>query len=334
MRLACFSFTDKGFELGERISKTDNNKYEIEHYDNSSLDNGVKGFLKSQWRNFDGFIFISATGIAIRMINPYIKSKTIDPAVVVVDDMGRFSISLLSGHIGGANKIAEWIGKSIDAIPVVTTASDNRGIDSVDVFAQRNNYYIEDMASAKEITSLMVNGKRIGIYTEDEKIINYDNIEIISELSNIDLTLDGAIIVTSMYDIGDIKSPYTILRPKNINIGIGCRKGIESDYIIEAIKAALMNKNLSFNSIDSMGTVEVKKFELGIIKAAEYFKCPLKIFTIDEIKQIEDMFQKSQFVKDTIGVYSVSEPCAYLLGGKMITRKSRFDGVTISISKQ
>ena len=334
MRLACFSFTDKGFELGERISKTDNNKYEIEHYDNSSLDNGVKGFLKSQWRNFDGFIFISATGIAIRMINPYIKSKTIDPAVVVVDDMGRFSISLLSGHIGGANKIAEWIGKSIDAIPVVTTASDNRGIDSVDVFAQRNNYYIEDMASAKEITSLMVNGKRIGIYTEDEKIINYDNIEIISELSNIDLTLDGAIIVTSMYDIGDIKIPYTILRPKNINIGIGCRKGIESDYIIEAIKAALMNKNLSFNSIDSMGTVEVKKFELGIIKAAEYFKCPLKIFTIDEIKQIEDMFQKSQFVKDTIGVYSVSEPCAYLLGGKMITRKSRFDGVTISISKQ
>lgn len=334
MKLACLSFTDKGYAIGEQLANLPSTKYLVEHFSNSEVQGGIKNFISESWTKYDGFIFISATGIAVRMISLFIKNKTKDPAIIVMDDTGKFAISLLSGHLGGANKAAEWIAEEIGAIHVITTASDNRGIDSVDVFAQRNNYYIEDMASAKEITSLMVNGKRIGIYTEDEKIINYDNIEIISELSNIDLTLDGAIIVTSMYDIGDIKIPYTILRPKNINIGIGCRKGIESDYIIEAIKAALMNKNLSFNSIDSMGTVEVKKFELGIIKAAEYFKCPLKIFTIDEIKQIEDMFQKSQFVKDTIGVYSVSEPCAYLLGGKMITRKSRFDGVTISISKQ
>ena len=334
MKLACFSFTDKGYVLGEQLASLRSTKYLIEHYANSRVEGGIKSFISRTLNSYDGFIFISATGIAVRMINPFIKNKTKDPAIIVIDDMGKYAISLLSGHVGGANEIAEWIAVEIGAIPVITTASDGRGIDSVDVFAERNNYYIEDMNSVKEITSLMVNDKRIGIYTEDEKIINYDNIKMITDFSNIDLTLDGAIIVTSMHDIGEINIPYTILRPKNINIGIGCRKGVYTEDLIGAIEASLMDKNISYNSIRAIGTVEVKKFEVGIIKAAEHFKCPLKIFNIDEIQQIEDMFQKSQFVKDTIGVFSVSEPCAYLLGGELITRKSRFNGVTISISKK
>ena len=334
MKLACFSFTDKGFELGRKISKTQTTKYKMEHYGSLELNEGVKGFLKSQWKNFDGFIFISATGIAVRMINPYIKSKTIDPAVVVIDDMARFSISLLSGHLGGANEIAEWIGEKTGAIPVITTASDNRGIDSIDIFAKTNNYHIDDIDSVTKITSMMVNGKRVGFYTEDNQIINYHNIERINDLENIDKSLDGAIIVSSKEVIPQISISYTILRPKNINIGVGCRKGVRGDNIIKAIELALTEKNLSTKSIRALGTVEVKKNEIGIIKAAEYFECPLKIFSLEQIRNIEDMFEKSQFVKDTIGVYSVSEPCAYLLGGRIITRKAIYNGATISVSME
>ena len=319
--------------MGERLSKIYSTKHRIEHFANSAVEGGIKTFLNQSWNDYDGFIFISATGIAIRMINSYIESKTKDPAIVVVDDFGKFSISLLSGHLGGANKIAQWIGENIGAIPVITTASDSRGIDSIDMFAKENNYYMEDMNSITKITSMMVNEKRIGLYTEDGVAINYENIEIIQDLNNIDQTLDGAIIVSSKHDIGKIGVPYTVLRPRNINIGIGCKKGIDTEIIIDAIEAALIDKNLSIRSIKSMGTVEVKRFEVGIIKAAEYLKCPLKIFTLDEIRPLEDMFQKSQFVKDTIGVYSVSEPCAYLLGGDLITRKSRYNGVTISIAQ-
>ena len=333
MKLACLSFSDKGNALGEGLSKIYSTKHMIEHFANSKVEGGIKTFLNQAWNDFDGFIFISATGIAIRMINPYIESKTKDPAIVVVDDFGKFSISLLSGHLGGANKIAKWISENIGAIPVITTASDSRGIDSIDMFAKENNYYMEEMNSITKITSMMINDRRIGIYTEDGVTINYENIEMIQDLDNIDQTLDGAIIVTPKYDIGKIGVPYTVLRPRNINIGIGCRKDIDTEIIIDAIEAALRDKNLSIKSIKSMGTVEVKRFEVGIIKAAEYLKCPLKIFTLDEIRPLEDMFQKSQFVKDTIGVYSVSEPCAYLLGGELITRKSRYNGVTISISK-
>ncbi|MDD2447535.1 MAG: cobalt-precorrin 5A hydrolase [Tissierellia bacterium] len=333
MRLASFSFTQLGNKLGEKISKIQNTKYNIAHFNNSNIHGGIKKYIDSHWNEYDGFIFISATGIAVRIINPYIESKTRDPAVVVVDDMGQFVISLLSGHIGSANDISKWLAKEIDAIPVITTASDNRGMDAVDVFAKRNNYLIEDMKSAKEITSLMVNWKKIGLYTEDENRINYENIEIIKDVNSIEANIDGLIIVTSKEDLGEINIPYTILRPKNINIGIGCRKGIDSEIVIEAIDAALKEKHLSPKCIKTLGTVEVKKFEIGIIKAAEHFNCPIKIFTLKDLLPIEEKFQKSQFVKDTIGVYSVSEPCAYLLGEELITRKSRFNGVTISISK-
>lgn len=333
MKLACLSFTDKGYVLGERISNIENPKYFIEHFANSKLEGGVRDFLKISWSRYDGFIFISATGIAVRMINPYIKSKTTDPAIIVVDDMGSYSISLLSGHLGGANEIAKFIGKKISAIPVITTSSDNRAIDSLDMFAKRNNFHMEDMDSITKITAMMVNEKRIGLYTEVAHDLNYDHIEKINNLNSIDQTLDGIIIISSMLDLASIPIPYTVLRPKNINIGIGCRLGIDTEQIIEAIAASLRDKNISIKSIRAMATVEVKKHEIGIIKAAEHFRCPLKIFTIEEIKEIEDMFQKSEFVKDTIGVYSVSEPCAYLLGGDLVTRKARYNGVTISIAR-
>lgn len=334
MKLACLSFTDRGYELGEELVKIRSTKHWIDHFSNSKIPGGIKQILNKHWNDFDGFIFISATGIAVRMINPYLVSKLNDPAILVIDDIGKFVISLLSGHIGGANEVTQWISEAIGAIPVITTASDNRGIESIDMFAKKNNYFMEDMKSVTQLTSMMVNGRRIGLYTEEDKIINYDNIERINSLEDIDLTLDGAIIVSSKHNIEQVSIPHTILRPKCVNIGIGCRKGIETETIIEAIEASLLDKNISVNSIKALGTVEVKRFEIGIIKAAEALKCPLKIFMLDEIRPLEEMFQKSQFVKDTIGVYSVSEPCAYLLGGNLITRKARYDGVTISVSKE
>jgi cobalt-precorrin 5A hydrolase len=340
MKIACFSFTEEGKRLGKKIQnmsvqRKDKSNYVIKHYHNDEIKGGIKNLLQYAVREYEGLIFISATGIAVRMMSPYIKDKIIDPAVVVIDDLGKFSISLLSGHIGGGNELARWLGKLIGAMPVITTASDNRGIESIDVFAIKNNYHMEDMDSIKTITSMMVNGKKIGFYSEMGEIIDYDNLIILEDLYYIGPNIDGLIIVSSQNIKSRIsKIPYTVLRPKNINIGIGSRRGVESVRVIEAIEKAFDKINLSTKSIKAMGTIEVKRGEVGIIKAAKHFNCPLKIFTINEIKRIEENFEKSQFVKDTIGVYSVSEPVAYLLGGKLITKKSKYDGITISISKE
>lgn len=334
MNIACLSFTDKGRLLGEKIKSIDKDKYKIVHYANRDIDGGIKSLLKSIWDKYDGIVFISATGIAIRMCLPYIKDKTIDPGIVVIDDLGRFSISLLSGHIGGANEFAQDIADAIGAKPVITTATDARGIESIDIFAVRNGYYIEDIKSITSITSMMVNDENIGLYTEDNKTIGYHKLTIINDLNKIGDNIKGLIVVSSNEKIKGVKIPYTVLRPKNINIGIGCRKGIECRFIVEAIKEELKKLNLSMYSIGRMGTAEVKKNEKGIIEASRYFNCPLKIITIEEIKKVEDRFTKSQFVKDTIGVYSVSGPVAFLLGGNMLSEKSKYNGITISISKE
>lgn len=336
MKIACLSFTDKGKEIGEKLKALGKKgEYSFHHYSNDEIEGGIKKLLDYIWKEYNGLVFISSTGIAIRMINSYIKNKTMDPAIVVIDDRGRFSISLLSGHLGGANELSNWIGKEIDAIPVITTASDNRGIEAIDIFAKQNNYYMDNMKLVTKITGMMVNGKTLGFYSEDYKTINYPNIVIVKDLNNIPSEIEGLIIVSSEnLQIENINIPYIYLRPKNINIGIGCRKGVEGKRIIEAVEFAMKELNLSKNSIKAIGTVEVKKDEEGIIDAARYFNCPIKIFTIEEIKEVEDKFEKSQFVKDTIGVYSVSEPSAYLLGGKLIKEKSKYNGITISISKE
>lgn len=333
MKIACFSFTDEGKKIGNKLILLVNGNYTFTHFHNSEIEGGIKTIISYVWNDYDGLIFIGATGIAIRMINPFIDHKTKDPAVIVIDDLGRYVISLLSGHIGGANYLTHYISDKINGLPIITTASDSRGIESIDIFAKNNNYYMEDMSSITTLTSMMVNGKKIGIYSEDTKIIEYKNLIKISNLENIEENIDGLIIVSSSI-IKNVNLPYTILRPKNINIGIGCRKGMEEDRIIHAIESCFKEAGFSTKSIKNIGTVEVKMYEAGIIKAAEYYNRPLRIFTLEEIHQVEERFEKSQFVKDTIGVYSVSEPVAHLLGGRLITRKSKHNGITISISKE
>ena len=175
MKIACFSFSDMGSLLGEQLTNVSNNKYTIDHFRNASVDGGIKMLLTNAWANYDGLIFISATGIAIRLINPFIENKTKDPAVIVVDDLGRYAISLLSGHIGGANDLANYIAEKLNALPIITTASDSRGIESIDLIAKTNDYYMEDMNSITTITSMMVNGKKIGFYSEGDKVKKYHN---------------------------------------------------------------------------------------------------------------------------------------------------------------
>lgn len=333
MKIACISFTQSGRKIGERLQGLKENDYIITHYHNSDMEDGIKKILPQLWKEQDGLVFIGSTGMAIRLINPYIEHKTLDPAVVTVDDMGRFSISLLSGHLGGANKLAEWISDKIDALPVITTASDNRNIEAVDLFAKKNDYHIEDIKSLTKISAMMVDGKTIGFYSEDEIKIDYPNLKILSNPEDLTSDISGLIIVSSRnFHCPD--APCAVLRPKNINVGIGCRRNVDGNRIIDAVIHNLKELNLSPKGIKAIGTVEVKKDEKGILETCEYFGVSPTIFSIEEIGTVDHMFEKSQFVKDTIGVYSVAEPSAHLLGGKMILTKSKHDGITISITKE
>lgn len=319
MKLACIAFTTNGEKIAGRI-KTET-AYEVDIFTKKDYKDNLNRIFSS----YEGVIFISSTGIAVRISAPFIKDKTQDPAVVVVDDLGRYAISLLSGHIGGANELTLQISNILDCHPVITTASDGRGIEAVDIFAKRNNLHMEDLKHIKEITALMVEGKRIKLDSELKLELNYNNL--------VEENEDGIIFVTSKNHINCDK-PHCILRPKNLIVGIGCRRGKSKEEILNAISNVFNENNLSIKSIKTIATVDVKADEEGIINACEELKCEMKIFVRDKIKEVENMFDSSNFVKSAIGVTSVCEPCVFLAGGKIIVNKQALNGVTVAVGRE
>ncbi|MCD2348502.1 cobalt-precorrin 5A hydrolase [Clostridium guangxiense] len=315
MKIAVIFFTDKGEKIAIKIKKA---------MENAVIFKG-KTDIKDIFDGFQGIVFISAAGIAVRLIAPYIKSKTEDPAVVVIDDIGRFSISLLSGHLGGANELALKISKLINAEAIITTASDGRGIEAPDIFAKRCGFLIEDMEALKKLTSIMVNCGAIAFKSEMKKMINYSNI--------VKENYDGALYVTSKERVEEEK-PYCILRPKNLVVGVGCKRGKPMEEILSLITQIFNDNNLSMKSIGAICSMDVKKNEKGIIDLCSQLKCDFKTFSMEEIKAVEDKFDKSDFVAAKVGVSSVCEPAAYLGSGKIIVKKTAQKGITIAVGRR
>ncbi|MCG8335640.1 MAG: cobalt-precorrin 5A hydrolase [Proteobacteria bacterium] len=319
MKIACVSFTQYGDCLAETIKK--DLPEEVDIFSKSTYKEALPGIFKE----YDGIVFISSTGIAVRLSAPFLISKAHDPAIVVIDDTAKFSISLVSGHLGGANELAKTLAELLECQPVITTASDNRGIEAVDLFAKRHQLVIEDMDAVKHITAMMVDGKRIGFYSPFPEKIDYTNL--------VRNHPEGCIFVDSAEKI-DCAVPYCLLRPKVLHVGIGCRQGKSSEDILDAIQQVFRINNLSLKSIQSLATIELKKDEPGIKQACKVLECQLTIFPVEQIHTIEKHFEQSDFVRETTGVGAVSEPCAVLSGGNLIVNKQMMDGITIAVAKK
>lgn len=319
MKLACIAFSKEGLKIAAKIERS--GFFEVDVYRKDSY----KEKLKDIFNEYKGIVFIGSTGIAVRLCAPFIIHKTVDPAVVVVDDLGKFSISLLSGHLGGANELAVKISEILDCQAIITTASDNRNIEAIDMFAKSNGLYIESMEAAKKITALMLEERPIKIDSEIKLNMKY------SQINNEDY--DGVVFVSSKQSISSSK-PFCILRPRNIIVGMGCKRGKTKDEILQAIEEVFTKSNLSMKSIKSVATVDVKSDEQGIIEACRALGCPMQIFSRTEISKVENRFAASDFVRSSIGVTSVCEPCAYLTGGEIIVHKTVINGITIALAKE
>lgn len=323
MKLAIIAITEKGVLKALDIKKQIScDIFTIEKFKKLNIfliENRLGEFFGKliESEKYNTFLFITAAGIAVRTIAPYIKSKDIDPAVLSMDEESNFIIPLLSGHLGRANERAEILGKITGAVPVISTASDVSGKIAVDTIAMKINGKIENLEDAKKVTSLIVSGKNVHIkLPENIGGENPEGIIIISNRKNIELSK---------------------IIPENIVIGIGCRKDTKSDDIINAIRDSFKKYNLSEESIRCFSTIDIKADEQGIIDTAKFFRKPLIIVSKDEIKKIEDNFEKSDFVQKTIGVGAVSAPCAQLGSrreGKFLAEKLKYNGITISIFEE
>lgn len=300
-------YTLKKFKISETI--------EIENFSYT---------IEKKFNEYDGHIFIMASGIVVRKISKLLKSKDIDPAVLLIDEGKNFVISLLSGHLGGANKLTKDISEILNLIPVITTSSDISGKIAVDTISQKINAKLEDLNSAKEVTALIVDGKKV-------EILLPKNVKLVNNLEK-SYDAEGIILITNKNEV-----KITRLFPTNLIIGIGCKKNTPENEIIKAIEESMSRNNLDMRSIKHIATIDVKEKEEGLISAARFLKKDLVIVSSERVKEVEHMFEGSDFVKKNIGVSAVSEPVAYLTSnkkGKFIEKKAKFNGITVSIFEE
>lgn len=337
MKLNIISFTRAGSQLNQKISVNlvqyghDVSAYSIPKYAEPNglipMMESLKEWTKQSFLEADGIIFIGACGIAVRSIASYIKGKSVDPAVLVLDEAGSYAISLLSGHLGGANELATQVAKFTGGQPIITTATDVNQRFAVDVFARKNNLYITDMQIAKEISIAILEGETVGLISD---------VNIVGELpESIKESTDANIGI--YIGIHEKKSPFkrTLrLIPRVITIGIGCRKGTSCGEILKAISSCFMSQQLSRHSIEQIASIDIKQEESGIIEAAKSMYVPFYTFSARELGRLEGDYSQSKFVKQITGVDNVCERSAVLASnrGKLVQKKVANKGITIALA--
>jgi len=331
MRAAVISFTEKGRKLSgmivEKALFTQTERFCFHRHSDASSHafEKLSALTADIFTKFDVLVYVCACGIAVRAVAPYLHSKTTDPAVIVIDDCGKFVIPILSGHIGGANAIADKLAELLGAQAVITTATDIGGHFSPDSFAAANGLIITDMSSAKAIASAVLDGERIGFVSDYE----YRNMP--DELSA-DMECRTGIYVGD----GDFQ-PFSVtlrLVPKNIVLGIGCKRGTDSQTIEQAVLSVLEDAGISTERVRDIASIDLKSDESGLLEFCREYSLVPRFYTAKELEAVSGEFTSSDFVKNVTGVDCVCERSAVRCsGGELIIRKKVLDGVTVAAAE-
>jgi len=331
IKTAIFYITENGLKLAERLKVL---------YLDARILKFKSDILPEIWSECRNLVFVMATGIVVRSVAPFIKDKKTDPAVVVLDEKGKYAISLLSGHIGGANDVAREIADYLDGEAVITTASDANNMPSIDLWARDNDLTLEDWEIVPHIATRFLNNGALKIYvqgTEDgsqASAINLpDGFLQVSEPASADL------LITNKHRLMANNSQLTAdvqlyLRPKNLVIGIGCNSATSEIEIENAVRKTLEEHNLSFPSIHSIATIDIKANESGLTTFARKYDLGVNAFSPDELNTVQGI-QKSEAVHKATGANAVAEPAAILasVADTLIVPKQKIGNVTVAVAE-
>lgn len=325
MKIAYFWMTQKGHELTCRLQKSMGGIIEPKAE--------FPKTVQRDFQDYDALVFVMAMGIVVRTIAPLIRSKDKDPAVIVLDQNGTFVISLLSGHLGGANYLTKRIAAAIQAQPVITTATDVQGVLSFDEVAKQNNLCIENLEELKYISGALLDGKTIDLYSELPLQTPY-----FCALINVTETPTAPYrVVISSNTYPPEEDVHTLfLRPKNLAIGIGCKRDTIPEHLEICFQEFLQTHHLSRLSVTTMATIQRKKREPAILALCEKYGFQLEIVPDDAIRNCGHIFEESAFVQQITGLPAVAEACSYLASdcGDALTGKVRYPGVTFAACKK
>ncbi len=249
-------------------------------------------------------VFVSACGIAVRAIAPFLTDKTRDPAVVCLDEKGENIISLLSGHTGGANELARHIAKITGGRAIITTATDLAGVTAVDSWAREHDFFIENPHIVKKISSAALDEEKIGVA--------------VTEIS--------------------MPAPWPVtlwLRPKNLVLGVGCKKNTPLDDLRAAVKDFLKGAGVAEKSLRAIASIDLKAGEPAILALADEYEIPFHTYSADELAHAQGHFSHSEKVLAATGVGCVCERAAVLCAGNgpLLRCKTIYPGITLALAR-
>ena len=348
MKIAIITITRNGARLGSRLKSgfAAADLYALPKYTGTAgkdavpLEEPLSSLFARLWHAVDGFICVMATGIVIRSVAPLLQSKTSDPGVVVMDDAGKFAISLLSGHLGGANELAERCAFMVGARAVITTATDANGLPSFDMLAREHGWIIEDISRVKILNSLLLDDEKIAVvdhtglvrsFFHGQGRLQYHD----SFVAGLRSEAQGFLFVTNSIIPPQLRAEnLLVLRPKNLILGIGCNSGTAADEIEGVVLSNLKRLFLSPASIAAVATAEAKSGEAGLIEAAARFAVPLLCYSSGELNDVAVPSPPSDHALAAIGATGVAEPAALLAsgGGQLLLKKVKSGNVTLAVA--
>ena len=347
MRLSIICFSMTGFFTSERLKQgLEKRGHSVvlakkSRYLEDSIKESAGSWTGSRFSLDEGIIFVGACGIAVRSIAPYVAGKKSDPAVLVIDECGKFVISLLSGHLGGANALALEAAEILGAQPVVTTATDLHHRFAVDVFAKKNGCDILHMKAAKDVSAALLAGKTVGFYSEFPwkgslpaglEECSRDGFPVKNSASGQKPFVLG-IAVSVHTDCSPFPSSVQVI-PRILSLGMGCRRGKDAAEIEKAAKECLKRASVFPQALERLASIDLKKEEPGLVSLAEKWEIPFVTYSEKELLEAEGEFTPSDFVKKITGTDNVCERSAVRGSGQgvLIEKKFGAGGITTALA--
>ena len=334
MNIALTAFTSRGAELAGRLAKgltEDGHSCSLWVPERLAPETGLPGYRSlgpwtgERFADSDALLFVGASGIAVRAIAPYVRDKFTDPAVVSVDETGRFAVPLLSGHVGGANDLARLVARRTGGTAAVSTATDVNGRFAVDQWAREQGFFLDGREGAKRVSAALLAGISVGLESDFpiQGPLPQGVVEGPAE-AGIALTLDPE----------KRPFPHTVrLIPPVLHLGIGCRRGTPAVTIAKAVEGVFRSRHLSLKGVAAVCSIDLKKDEAGLLAFCQGLGLPLTTYSAGELSAVPGDFTPSPFVHGVTGVDNVCERAAVRRGGSLIVPKQAGEGVTVAVSQ-
>ncbi len=346
-RCAVYAFTETGLNLARTLLPALNPASRIYCAGEANAGNeqsfaskGLKKQVAENWTHFAAHIFIGACGIAIRSTAPHLKGKTVDPAVISIPENAGHVIPLLSGHIGGANRLARRLARITGAEAVISTATDVNGLPGFDDIAAREQARILTPGTVKALNAALIEGREIAFMGDrsvyERCFAGIPRIHFVSDAEEAEY--DYAVLWDSPSKTRGKKFSLEITK-EAFTLGIGCRRGVPAEKLLSACEHFLAGQGLSKDNIASIASCDVKKDEEAILSLAKEWGKPLAFYTAEELAAVP-VPTPSQMVQEKVSTPSVCEAACLLSAGygagrgaRIHTKKAIMGDITLALGQ-